>query len=207
MAEMLAARIGRARSKRSRPARVMQARTRWLQSVLDQMPEGILVIDRRGQVIRQNAAFRSIMNAEASGQGGLDPLTIELARPSGERLVPDDLPIHAGPDEWRSDRRTGVRRARRRTIEPVPLLVSAAPVLTQEGLPARCRHDLPGRVDRPRASARAGGVDVHRRARTEAADQRHRAQKLAAAARAALASSSAKASNRSPDPSTTSAAW
>jgi len=131
MAEMLAARATGALD--SAPAEEDEANARqWLQTVLGQMPEGVLVVDRHGEVVADNEALRSFMRAKTSGNGRLDPRTIEMSRPSGDRLPSDELPVMraltdgeltigrefvaSGPDD-----------------RPVPLLVSAAPILTNAG--------------------------------------------------------------------------
>ena len=75
MAEMLAARATGALD--SAPANEGKAGARqWLRAVLGQMPEGVLVVDRHGEVVTDNDALRSFMRAKTSGNGRLDPRTI-----------------------------------------------------------------------------------------------------------------------------------
>ena len=105
----------------------------WLQTVLDQMPEGVLVVDGRGEARTDNDALRSFMHAETSGTGCVDPRTIEMSRPSGERLTADELPLMRAV----ADGEVTVGRefvARGPDDRPVPLLVSAAPILTNDGV-------------------------------------------------------------------------
>jgi signal transduction histidine kinase len=129
MAEMLAARAAGALDMdrtaiRSQP---------WLKTVLDQMPEGVLAVDRDGGVVADNDALRSFIHAGTSMNGRLDPRTIEMSHPSGERLPSDELPIMRAM----TDSEVTVGRefvARGPDDRPVHLLVSAAPILTSAGL-------------------------------------------------------------------------
>ena len=132
MAEMLAARAAGALEAEGKDEGDAGAE-RWLQRVLDQMPEGVLVVDRHGEVMTDNDALRSFMHAETSGNGRVDLRTIEMSRPSGERLAADDLPLMRAV----ADGEVTVGRefvARGPDDRPVPLLVSAAPILTNDGL-------------------------------------------------------------------------
>lgn len=132
MAEMLAARATGALD--SAPVDPGKAAARqWLRAVLGQMPEGVLVVDRHGDVVMDNDALRSFMRAKTSGNGRLDPRTIEMSRPSGERLPSDELPVMRAA----KDRELTVGRefvVCGPDNRPVPLLVSAAPILTNAGL-------------------------------------------------------------------------
>jgi signal transduction histidine kinase len=132
MAEMLAARA----SSALETARMHAAEARphgWLQSVVDQMPEGILVVDSQGRVTVQNRQLQSFMDVPApGGDRFVASLGIDLRLPSGERLPPDELPIVRAL----VDREVTVGRellARHADERLVPLLVSAAPVLMNDG--------------------------------------------------------------------------
>lgn len=132
MAEMLAARAAGAldaEPTRDGPAGARQ----WLQTVLDEMPEGVLVVDGHGAVLTDNDALRSFMYAKTGGNGRVDPRTIELCRPSGERLPTDDLPLMRAV----ADGEVTIGRefvARGPDDRPVPVLVSATPILTSDGV-------------------------------------------------------------------------
>jgi signal transduction histidine kinase len=131
MAEMLAARATGAFD--SAPVDEGEADAwQWLRTVLGQMPEGVLVVDRQGEAVTHNEALGSFMRAKTIGKGRLDPHTIEMSRPSGERLPSDELPI------MRAVRNSEVTIGRELVAcgpddRSVPLLVSAAPMLTNAG--------------------------------------------------------------------------
>ena len=132
MAEMLAARA----SSALETARMHGAQGRahgWLQSVVDQMPEGILVVDSHGRVTLQNRQLQSFMDVPAqNGDRFGASLAIDLRLPSGERLTPDELPLARAL----VNREVTVAReflSRHADQRVVPLLVSAAPVLMSDG--------------------------------------------------------------------------
>jgi signal transduction histidine kinase len=131
MVEMLAARAAGALDAERTGDGSAGAR-QWLQTVLDQMPEGVLVVDNHGEVVTGNSALRSFMGAKTCVNGRIDPRTIEMSRPSGERLSADELPVmRAAADGEVTVGREFV--ARGRDDRPVPLMVSAAPILTNTG--------------------------------------------------------------------------
>ena len=131
MAEMLAARAAGALDAPPIDDGERGAR-HWLQTVLDQMPEGVLVVDGHGDVMTDNDALRSFMHTRTGGNGRVDPRTIEMCHPSGERLASDELPLmRAAADGEVTVGREFV--ARGPDDRPVPLLVSAAPILTNDG--------------------------------------------------------------------------
>ena len=132
MAEMLAARAAGALDDAERTCDGSAGARQWLQTALDQMPEGVLVVDNHGEVVTDNEALRSFMGAKTSENGRIDPRTIEMRRPSGERLPADELPVmRAAADGEVTVGREFV--ARGPDDRPVPLLVSAAPILTNAG--------------------------------------------------------------------------
>jgi signal transduction histidine kinase len=132
MAEMLAARAAGALDT-DRTGDGSARGHQWLQTVLDQMPEGVLVVDNRGEVVTDNEALRSLIAATTSGNGRIDPRGIEMSRPSGERLASHELPVMraAAFGETTVGREFVTRGPDDR---PVPLLVSAAPILTNAGV-------------------------------------------------------------------------
>jgi signal transduction histidine kinase len=132
MAEMLAARATGALDAAPAYEGATNARP-WLQTVLGQMPEGVLVLDGNGEVVMDNDALRSFMGAKTSVNGTLDPRTIHMTRPSGDRLPSEELPVmRAVTDgEVTVGREFVVRGPDDRSV---PLLVSAAPILSNTGL-------------------------------------------------------------------------
>jgi signal transduction histidine kinase/DNA-binding response OmpR family regulator len=132
MAEMLAARAGTAVETAKLYAAEGRAHA-WLQAVVDQMPEGVILMDGGGRVTLQNRSLRAFMNATSPiiDRFG-NSLSIDLRHPFGERLAPDDLPIVRAL----LDREVTVGRefiARGPGDQPLPVLVSAAPVLMENG--------------------------------------------------------------------------
>jgi signal transduction histidine kinase len=130
--EMLAARAGVA----IETARLYAAEGRahaWLQAVIDQMLEGIILMDAEGRVTMHNQSMGALMNAKPATPDSFgNPVTIDLRRLSGEPLAPDDLPIVkaiVNHEVTRGHEFIG-RRADDRLV---PLLVSAAPILGSNG--------------------------------------------------------------------------
>jgi signal transduction histidine kinase len=108
-------------------------RRAWLQAVIDQMPEGIVVMDALGQVRVENRFMRSLA---AGGARPLDRfgnrITLDLRRPSGEPVLPDALPIvKAMIDQETVQGHELV--ARQADGRMVPLLVGAAPIQGADG--------------------------------------------------------------------------
>jgi signal transduction histidine kinase len=132
LAEMLAARAGGAVETARRYAAEGRAHA-WLQDVIDQMPEGVLLMDAAGHITMQNRLLRSFMNAASpiADRFG-NAVTIDLRDPAGTRLAPDHLPVVKAI----ADREVTVGRelvGRQGGDRSVPLLVSAAPILMANG--------------------------------------------------------------------------
>ena len=132
IAEMLAARA----SSALEAARMHDAQGQafgWLQSVVDQMAEGVLVVDSQGRVTLQNSQLQSFIDVPPpDGSPFASSLAIDLRLPSGEPLPPDELPLTRAL----VDREVTVARellSRHADQRVVPLLVSAAPVLMSDG--------------------------------------------------------------------------
>jgi PAS domain S-box-containing protein len=129
--EMLAARAGIAVETARLYAAEGRAHT-WLQAVVDQMPEGIVLMDAEGHVMVENQALRVLTNAKPPVPDRFgNPVTIDLRRPSGEPLAPDDFPIVKAMVT--SEISWGEEFVGRRTDDRLtPFLVSAAPILTAD---------------------------------------------------------------------------
>jgi signal transduction histidine kinase len=135
LVEMLAESVGVA----VETARLYSAEGReraWLETVVDQMPEGIVLMDTEGRVTVANGFIRSLAASETRGTDRFgNRLTVDLRRPSGEPLPPDDLPIVRALVE-RVTTQGQELVARRADGRIVPLLVSAAPIRKSNGEPA-----------------------------------------------------------------------
>jgi PAS domain S-box-containing protein len=131
--ETLAARAGAA----VETARLYAAQGRahaWLQSVVDQMPEGVMLMDGDGRVRVQNLALRELGLDSASSTTDRfgNAITLDLRRPGGERLAADELPIEQAIVTQQVIKGCELI-GRRADDQLVPLLVSAAPILTSQG--------------------------------------------------------------------------
>ncbi|WNG61690.1 PAS domain-containing sensor histidine kinase [Archangium gephyra] len=107
----------------------------WLMSIIEQMPDGVLILDEQGRILVANAAAKSLC---ASDSGGLDSFgnrfLFDLRRTSGEPLSWEEVPF--------------VRAVTRGELEPgvelslwtrdgrsVPVLASATPIQGRQGTP------------------------------------------------------------------------
>ncbi|MEW5855261.1 MAG: ATP-binding protein, partial [Myxococcota bacterium] len=131
MVEMLAARVGAA----VETARLYQAQgmeRAWLQMVVEQAPEGILIVDAHGRITVQNRGLLTL----ASNVGTRDPLgnpiNLDMRTPSGGTTEPGRLPhIRALREGEVTSQEEGLLRRADGTL--VPVLLSAAPVRDARG--------------------------------------------------------------------------
>jgi len=105
----------------------------WLETVVDQMPEGILLMDANGRVTMANRVLRSLAPPELPQVDRFgNRVMFDLRRPSGEVLPADDFPIVTAL----TDRATTqgheliMRRADGRFV---PVLVGASPIHAGDG--------------------------------------------------------------------------
>lgn len=105
----------------------------WMQAVIDQMPEGVVLVDGRGRVTLQNRALRTLVQSMPAPAEDADSPAFELRFTSGERLAPHDAPLVRAI----ANREVTVGRE---LLAPGPadrlvrLLVSAAPILRSDGV-------------------------------------------------------------------------
>jgi PAS domain S-box-containing protein len=132
LVEALAARAGAAiqTARQSAPGEPVNA---WLQAVIDQMPDGIQLMDQHGHVTLVNRSLRALAKAgpPAADRYG-NSITIDFREPSGESVAADDLPIVKAIAGQQITRRRELF-ARRYDKALVPLHVSAAPIFTPDG--------------------------------------------------------------------------
>lgn len=132
LVEMLAARAGGAIETARLYATEGMERA-WLQAVVDQMPEGVVLMDAEGRVTVENGAVQSLA-AEAPYQHDRygNPMTLDFRHSSGERLSPEELPLEQAMTHRRATHglELWVRPADGRMV---PVLVSAAPVRSAAG--------------------------------------------------------------------------
>lgn len=131
IAEILASRAGVALETAHLYQSEAVART-WLQAVVDQMPEGVLLLDENGRVTAQNRALRALAGAESDARDRFgNPIVLELLE-DREPVAADELPyvraiLHG---ESVSAQEYEVRRADGSFVH---VLVGAAPVLAFDG--------------------------------------------------------------------------
>jgi PAS domain S-box-containing protein len=106
----------------------------WLKAVVDQMPEGVVLMDAGGRVTVENRFVHALEAADRSGKRDRfgNRMTLDLRYSSGEPVSPEDLPIvKALVDKETTEGQELV--ARRPDGHMVPLLVEAAPIRSATG--------------------------------------------------------------------------
>jgi PAS domain S-box-containing protein len=132
LVEMLAESVGVA-IETARLYSAEGAERAWLETVVDQMPEGVLLMDAEGRVTAMNQFIRSLAAADPPGVDRFgNRIAFDLRHPSGEPLSPDDLPIVKALMEKVTTQGHELI-ARRTDGRIVPLLVGAAPIRTANG--------------------------------------------------------------------------
>jgi PAS domain S-box-containing protein len=136
IAEWFAARAGTAVGAARLYAAEAETRA-WLQAVVEQMPEGLILMDAEGRVTIENQKLRMLAasgSGEAAGRfGGIGSL--DLRSPSGAPLELEDVPMMRALTDGKV---TSGREllGRRSDGHIVPLLVSAAPITVDHGEPS-----------------------------------------------------------------------
>jgi signal transduction histidine kinase len=105
----------------------------WLQTVIDQMPEGIVLMDPKGRVTMQNRSMLSLVSSHQDERDRFGNLvTIDLREVSGQRVSPDRLPIVRAMlhKETTHGDEFVIRRSDGKLV---PVLISAAPIFTTNG--------------------------------------------------------------------------
>ena len=105
----------------------------WLQAVVDEMPEGIAIMDATGRVAVESRCLQGLSAGEPFARDRFgNRVTIDLHRPWGDRVVPDHSPIVRAITHNETTRATEFA-ARRADGESVPVIVSAAPIRSAGG--------------------------------------------------------------------------
>lgn len=107
----------------------------WLMSIIEQIPDAVLILDEQGHILVANAAAKSLC---ASDSGGLDAFgnrfIFDLRRPSGEPVPWEEVPFVRAVT--RGELEVGIELTlRTRDGRAVPVLASATPVQGREGMP------------------------------------------------------------------------
>jgi PAS domain S-box-containing protein len=105
----------------------------WLRSTIDQMPEGVIFLDERGQVVAANKAILAL-SREDTGQRDPwgNPDLFDVCWPDGSPISFPELPLVRAfqRGEVTMGLELALRQADRRLV---PVLVNAAPVLDDAG--------------------------------------------------------------------------
>jgi PAS domain S-box-containing protein len=108
-------------------------RRAWLMSIIDQMPEGVILLNDKGGIEAMNRALLSLTSSDANAVdvAGLSAM-FELRRPDGSLVPTDDYPVTRAlaRGEVTTDREILVRLKDGRSV---PTMGSAAPVRDPEG--------------------------------------------------------------------------
>jgi signal transduction histidine kinase/DNA-binding response OmpR family regulator len=124
--EMLAARAGVA----IETARLYHAESMerlWLESVVDQAPDGLMLMDAQGRITAQNRAITALGRETGIRDPFGNALTLDMTTPAGEPVLVDDLPfvravVHGEPTKGRE------LLVRRSDDSLLPVLVSATAI-------------------------------------------------------------------------------
>ncbi|WP_257459186.1 sensor histidine kinase [Archangium lipolyticum] len=105
----------------------------WLMSIIQQMPEGVLILDEQGHILVANAAAQSLRSRES---GGLDvpgpQLRFDMRSPSGEPVPPEEVPCVRAL--VRGEPEVGIELSLQTWDgRSVPVLASATPIHGNKG--------------------------------------------------------------------------
>ena len=105
---------------------------RFLETVIDQMPEGIVLSNASGQVELQNRAWLRLAGAEHRLESAGEPIPLDVRQISGEALPADKLPLvralHHGERGLGEEYMLGLPAGRL-----LPVMISAAPIEDADG--------------------------------------------------------------------------
>lgn len=131
MVEMLAARAAVALETAKLYAGEAQRRA-WLRSVIEQLPEGVVILDRHGRVVTTNRALLSFLHDGREPLEGSELHGFELKLPNGASIPPDQLPSTCALQRGESS--MGRELALLRPGSGlVPVLANAAPIRDDTG--------------------------------------------------------------------------
>jgi PAS domain S-box-containing protein len=128
---MLAARVAAAVETASLYVRTSLQRA-WLQNVIDQMPDGVLLYDEAGRLKATNQGVAALSCADTGATDPLgNPILIDLRDPDGRALPAERWPLARALERHEIVREEML--AYRRSGELTPVAVSAGPVLEVSG--------------------------------------------------------------------------
>jgi PAS domain-containing protein len=145
----------------------------WLQTILDQMPEAVVLLDEHGRVRALNPALSALSCGETGATDPYgNPRIFDLRAPDGSVVPFEKWPViralEAGEASIGED-----FLLRQRDGRMVPILVNASPVRSPAGPDHRRHRARPGHLDAQGARAATRRVGCRRGARPASARQRH----------------------------------
>lgn len=105
----------------------------WLESVIEQMPEGVVLLDQQGNAVAINAAAWALSLGQSEGTNVFgNPKLFDVRTADGVEIEPEDYP---GALALREGKATVAREVKTRTATGrlVPILVNAGPVRDADG--------------------------------------------------------------------------
>ncbi|AKF04239.1 PAS domain S-box protein [Sandaracinus amylolyticus] len=132
LVDLLASRAGAALEIARLYRKVALSRA-WMHTVVDQMPEGVLLLDASGHVVADNRSLRAYAPAGERARDPFgNPVPLDLLCADGQSLAPDEMPYVAAI--VRGERFAGrEHQVRRRDGSVVAVLVGVSPVLSDAG--------------------------------------------------------------------------
>lgn len=117
---------------RSRKLIIANEHQTWLQSIIDQMPEGVIIFDHQGKIVHLNNVAKSLARDSGRVSGFGVPLLLDIRAPSGEVLPSEKLPVYQSFTTGKA-----ITGAEFSILSPngelIPVLVNAAPIKTSSG--------------------------------------------------------------------------
>ncbi|UJR83241.1 ATP-binding protein [Sandaracinus amylolyticus] len=132
LVDLLASRAGAALEIARLYQKVAVSRA-WMHTVVDQMPEGVLLLDAKGRIVADNRTLRAYAPASESAEDPFgNPVPLDLQLPSGRAIAPQEMPYVAAIErgEGFAGREYQVRR---RDDSTAAVLVGVSPVVSDAG--------------------------------------------------------------------------
>lgn len=105
---------------------------RWLRNIVDQMPEGVLIVDAAGRPVLENRAVLAFASERTDLRDPWgNPTRFDVRLPDGEPVPPDDRPSVRALA--RGESTLARELAARKDGKLIPILVSAAPIRDDGG--------------------------------------------------------------------------
>jgi signal transduction histidine kinase len=104
----------------------------WLQTIINQIPEAIIIFDDQGKIVHLNAVAKSLARESGRMSAWGIPLALDIRSPSGEILPAEQLPVFQSFKTGKT-----ITGAEFSVLDPhgelIPILVNATPIQTRSG--------------------------------------------------------------------------